>query len=391
MAPATAAYRRSVVSCRRHNAARHRDITGGDILPAADTSAVVAAFGRDRAAGDVDIVSGVDAIHVLLRFPTAAADTSATFAALSADCATINIDLTAATLIAAANTGSKSVAGGLYRTGVEIQLFTGTSLAAADACAAIAADGRYDAAPVVRIALRAEVHIHAVAVHISVVITVGNIAGRVASSYARRFVAALAGHRGACARQNIKLTLAAVFLYCRAAVGALQGAVLADEIDICRSLFVQLYGRPLGTGTHLDIYAVNKYVRRGFISLDEYLLIPCPCVPELIGNGRVDVVAPTVLNGDVRCPVVHVNAHVVLWYGIHRPVRCQYCYRQHGQHHAAQQQDAKYSFLHWLFSSFSCRFGLSVPSFLRFSLLLSRKHSAVMTTAAAKETTASST
>ena len=379
------------MSRRRHNAARHRDITGGDILPTADTRAVVAAFGRDRAAGNVNVVGGVDAIHILLRFPAATADTSASLTALSADCATINIDLTAATLIAAANTGSKSAAVGLHRAGVEVQLLTGTSPTGTDTSTVSAADGRYDAAPVVRIAPRAKVHIHAVAVHISVVITVGNIAGRVASSYARRFVAALAGHRGACARQNIKLTLAAVFLYCRAAVGALQRAVLADEIDICRSLFVQLYGRPLGTGTHLDIYAVNKYMRRGFISLDEYLLIPCPCVPELIGNGRVDVVAPTVLNGDVRCPVVHVNAHVVLWYGIHRPVRCQYCCRQQRQHHAAQQQDAEYSFLHWLFSSFSCRFGLSVPSFLRFSLLLSRKHSAVIATAAAKETTATST
>ena len=297
-------------------------------------------------------MGGVDAIHVLLRCPAATADTSASLTALSADCATINIDLTAATLIAAADAGGQAAAVGLHRAGVEIQFLTASALAAADACAAIAAVGHNRAAPVVRIALRAEVHIDAVAVHISVVITVGNIAGRVASSYARRFVAALAGHRGACARQNIKLTLAAVFLYCRAAVGALQGAVLADEIDICRSLFVQLYGRPLGTGTHLDIYAVNKYMRRGFISLDEYLLIPCPCVPELIGNGRVDVVAPTVLNGDVRCPVVHVNAHVVLWYGIHRPVRCQYCCRQQRQHHAAQQQDAKYSFLHFLLPPF---------------------------------------
>ena len=226
------------MSRRRNKAARHRDITGGDILPAADTRAVVAAFSRDRAAGDVDIVGGVDAIHVLLRCPAATADTSASVTALSADCATINIDLTAAPLIAAADAGGQAAAVGLHRAGVEIQFLTASALAAADACAALAADGRYGAAPVVRIALRAEVHVHAMAVHISVVITVGNIAGRVASSYARRFVAALAGHRGACARQNIKLTLAAVFLYCRAAVGALQGAVLADEIDICRSFLI---------------------------------------------------------------------------------------------------------------------------------------------------------
>ena len=238
MAPATAAYRRSVVSCRRHNAARHRDITGGDILPAADTSAVVAAFGRDRAAGDVDIVSGVDAIHVLLRFPTAAADTSATFAALSADCATINIDLTAATLIAAANTGSKSVAGGLYRTGVEIQLFTGTSLAAADACAAIAADGRYCAAPVVRIAPRAKVHICAVTVHIQVEQTFCDIPGRIAAADACGLFAALTRHRSAGSHQHMHLTLAAVLLDGRAAGGALQRAVPADEIQISRSLLI---------------------------------------------------------------------------------------------------------------------------------------------------------
>ena len=81
-------------------------------------------------------------------------------------------------------------------------------------------------------------HIDAVAVHICIKRRVPDIAGRPAPSDARRFVAALAGHRGACARQNIKLTFAAVFLYCRAAVGALQGAVLADEIDICRSLLI---------------------------------------------------------------------------------------------------------------------------------------------------------
>ena len=226
------------MSCRRHNAARHRDITGGDILPTADTRAVVAAFGRDRAAGNVNVVGGVDAIHILLCFPATAADTSASLTALSADCATINIDLTAAPLITAANTGSKSAAGGLYRTGVEIQLLTGTSPTSTDTSTVSAADGRYGAAPVVRIAPRAKVHIHAVTVHIQVEQTFCDIPGRIAAADARRFVAALAGHRGACARQNIKLTLAAVFLYCRAAVGALQGAVLADEIQISRSLLI---------------------------------------------------------------------------------------------------------------------------------------------------------
>ena len=71
--------------------------------------------------------------------------------------------------------------------------------------------------------------------------------------------------------------------------------------------------------------------------------------------------------------------------------RCKRRCRQHGQHHAADEQDAKYSFFHWLFSSCSCRFGLSAPPFFWFSLFLSRKHSAVNAAAAAKETTPTST
>ena len=64
---------------------------------------------------------------------------------------------------------------------------------------------------------------------------------------------------------------------------------------------------------------------------------------------------------------------------------------QKTQYHAAYHQDAEYSFLHWLVSSCSYRFGLSAPSFFWFSLILSRKHRTVITTAAAKETMATST
>ena len=71
--------------------------------------------------------------------------------------------------------------------------------------------------------------------------------------------------------------------------------------------------------------------------------------------------------------------------------RCKRRCRQHGQHHAADEQYAKYSFFHLLFSSCSCRFGLSAPPFFWFSLFLSRKHSAVNAAAAAKETTPTST
>ena len=384
-------------------AAGDGDVPGGDILASADTRAVVLAAGAYPSAGDDDIARRVDSVHVLFRRPAAAADARAVLAALRVDIAAIDIDMAAAPPKASADSGCKPAAAGVYRAGVEVQPLSGASMdgvsrvsrvspaAGSYARAVLAAGGIDGAAPVVGIALRAKVHIDAVAVHIHVKHRVPDIADRPAPADARRSVAALAGHRGAGACQHIKLPLAAVFLDRRAAVSALQGAVLADEIEISRSLFVQLDGRPLGAGTHLNIYAVNKYVRRGFVSLDEDLLIPCPCVPELVGHGRVDVVAPTVLNGYVRCPVVHVNAHVVLWYGIHRPVRCQYCCRKHGQHHAAQQQDAKYSFLHWLFSSCSCRFGLSAPPFFRFSLILSRKHSAVIATAAAKEMTATST
>ena len=227
------------MSRRRNKAARHRDITGGDILPAADTRAVVAAFSRDRAAGDVDIVGGVDAIHVLLRCPAATADTCASVTALSADCATINIDLTAAPLKAAADAGGQAAAVGLHRAGVEIQFLTASAPAAADACAALAAaDGRYSAAPVVRIALRAEVHICAVTVHIQVEQTFCDIPGRIAAADACGLFAALTRHRSAGSHQHMHLTLAAVLLDGRAAGGALQRAVPADEIQISRSLLI---------------------------------------------------------------------------------------------------------------------------------------------------------
>ena len=71
--------------------------------------------------------------------------------------------------------------------------------------------------------------------------------------------------------------------------------------------------------------------------------------------------------------------------------RCKRRCRQHGQHHAAQQQDAKYSFFHVVFPSCFCGSGLPVPSFFWFSLLLSRKHSAVIAAAVAKQTTPTST
>ena len=109
--------------------------------------------------------------------------------------------------------------------------------------------------------------------------------------------------------------------------------------------------------------------------------------PQSVQHGKHLVAATAVQGGELlqnrliflRCVAQRI-AH-----------RCKCRCRQHGQHHAAQQQDAEYSFLHWFFSSFSCRAGLSAPSFLWFSLLLSRKHSAVIAAAAAKATTPTST
>ena len=249
MAPAAAADRRTVVSCRRHMAAGDGDVMSGNILTSADARAVVLTAGAYPSAGDDDIARRVDSVHVLFRRPAAAADARAGIPALRVDIAAIDIDMAAAPLKASADSGRKPAASGVYRAGVEVQLLSGASMDAVSIAGASPAAGSYartvlaaagidGATPVVGICLRAKVHIDAVAVHICIKRRVPDIAGRPAPSDARRSVAALAGHRGACARQNIKLTLAAVFLYCRAAVGTLQGAVLADEIDICRSLLI---------------------------------------------------------------------------------------------------------------------------------------------------------
>ena len=91
------------------------------------------------------------------------------------------------------------------------------------------------------------------------------------------------------------------------------------------------------------------------------------------------------------CAVITTDSTCTELYGFCAVIVGKHGRRQKDAHHAAHEQDAEYSFLHWLFSSCSCGAGLSAPPFFWFSLFLSRKHSAVIAAAAAKETTATST
>ena len=115
------------------------------------------------------------------------------------------------------------------------------------------------------------------------------------------------------------------------------------------------------------------------------------CIQHTPFDGAVIPCAKMNIVIAVICAVITADPACTELYGFCPVIVGKHGRRQKAKHHVAQQHDAEYSFLHWLFSSCSCRAGLPVPSFLWFSLLLSRKHSAVMTTAAAKETTATST
>ena len=254
----------------------------GNILPAADTCAVVAAVGRDHAAGDIDVVGGIDTIHVLRRLPAAAANACAALDAGGDHITAVNIDLAAPALIAAADAGTPAATGGLHSSGVKVQLLTGSSLARTDARTALATVGYDRAAPVVRIALRAEVDIHAVSVHVSVIKTVENIPGRIAAADACGLFAALTRHRRTGSHQDMHLVLTAVFLDGCASGGPLQGAVPADEIQIGLRLAIHLDGRRLCAGAHINIQAVNENMRRGGAALDLDLFLPAPLIPQLI-------------------------------------------------------------------------------------------------------------
>ena len=216
MTPASAADGRAVRTVRRDLAAGDGDIARRDELTATDARAVVSAVGVDLAAVNVDIIGCGVAIHVLQRFPAAPADTGSSIAALGDD----------------------------------------------------------GAAPERWVRLRAEVHICAVTVHIQVEQTFCDIAGRPASSYARRFIATLTRHRGALHHLHAQLPLAAVLLNGRPSGGPRQLTVPVDKVQIRRRLSVQLDGRCLGVLVHLNVNVVQKNVRCRLLSIDLDLLGP---------------------------------------------------------------------------------------------------------------------
>ena len=117
-------------------------------------------------------------------------------------------------------------------------------------------------------------HICAVTVHIQVEQTFCDIAGRPASSDARRFIAALTRHRGALHHLHAQLPLAAVFLNGRPSGGPRQLTVPVDKVQIRRRLSVQLDGRCLGVLLHLNIHVIQEDVRCRLLSVDLDLLCP---------------------------------------------------------------------------------------------------------------------
>ena len=177
-------------------------------------------------------------------------------------------------------------------------------------------------------------HICAVTVHIQVEQTFCDIAGRPASSYARRFIAALTRHRGALHHLHAQLPLAAVLLNGRPSGGPRQLTVPVDKVQIRRRLSVQLDGRCLGVLVHLNVNVVQKNVRRRLLSVDLNLLGPDPL--RIIRRG-INVVGPAVFDVDVARPSDQVD-FLIKTAGdiIHRAgLRCRRGYWQHGQHHAA--------------------------------------------------------
>ena len=362
MTPASAADGRAVCAVRVHLAAGDGDIARRDELTAADACAVVAAAGVDLAAVNVDIIGCGVAIHVLLRSPAASADTGSCRAAGGGNIAAVDVDIAAAAFVAAADAGTHFAARRLDFTGVEIQLLAAAVSAAADARAVFAALGDDGAAPERGVRLRAEVHIHAVAVHVDVENLVGDIPDGEASADARAGKAALTRHRGALHHLHAQLSLAAVLLNGRPSGGPRQLTVPVYKIQIRRRLSMQLDGRRLGVLLHLNIHVIQEDVRRRLLSVDLDLLGPDPL--RIVRRG-INVVGPAVPDVDVARPSDQVD-FLVEPAGdvIHRPRRRRrHRRRQQRQHHAAQQQDAKHSFLHWLFSSCSCGSGLSAPAF----------------------------
>ena len=259
---------------RRDLAAGDGDIARRDELTAADARAVVSAVGVDLAAVNVDIIGCGVAIHVLLRCPAAPADTGSCRAAGGGNIAAVDVDIAAAAFVAAADAGTHFASRRLDFTGVEIQLLAAAVSAAADARAVFAALGDDGAAPKRGVRLRAEVHIHAVTVHINVVIGGPKIPDGIAAADARAGIAALTRHGGAAHHLYAQLSFAAVFLDSRAAAASRQLTVPVDKVQIRRRLSVQLDGRCLGVLLHLNIHVIQEDVRCRLLSVDLDLLCP---------------------------------------------------------------------------------------------------------------------
>ena len=111
-------------------------------------------------------------------------------------------------------------------------------------------------------------------VHIQVEQTFCDIAGRPASSYARRFIATLTRHRGALHHLHAQLPLAAVLLNGRPSGGPRQLTVPVDKVQIRRRLSMQLDGWCLGVLLHLNIHVIQEDVRCRLLSVDLDLLCP---------------------------------------------------------------------------------------------------------------------
>ena len=330
--PASAADGRAVCAVRVYLAAGDVDVMRRNILSATDAGTVVAAAGVDLAAVNIDITGGVDAVHILLFSPAAATDAGRALAAGGGNFTVIDVNVAAPTLEAAADTRAHWAAGGLDFAGVEVQLLAAAAPAAADARAVLTALGDDGAAPQGRIRLGAEMHIHAVAVHVDVENLVGDIPGGKASADARAGKAALTRHRGALHHLHAQLSLAAVLLNGRPSGGPRQLTVPVDKIQIRRRLSMQLDGRRLGILLHLNIHVIQEDVRCRLTSVDLDLLGPYPL--RIIRRG-INVVGLAVPDVDVALLIDQVDLLVKPAGDI---IHCPRCRRRHRHRHRQQRQ-----------------------------------------------------
>ena len=124
--------------------------------------------------------------------------------------------------------------------------------------------------------------------------------------------------------------------------------------------------------------------RDGLIHLEIAVFIQ---QPQSVQHGKHLVAATAGQGGELL-----QNRLIFLGCVAHRIAqRCKRRSWQQRERHAQAQHQRQKTFHHDVFPSCFCGSVLSAPSFFWFSLILSRKHSAVIAAAAAKETTATST